>query len=100
MARQHKPCRNPHTGKWTYPKLADVFEKVGLYTISHYVQVRRQTIAAYIVDRPILSFCMEGERRHGTSSRRQFWWEQMVDWDLARASSEAGVAGVDESDTN
>ena len=32
------------------------------------------------------------------TSVRQFWWEQPVDWDLARASSEAGVAGVDESD--
>ena len=83
-----------------YPKSVDVLEEVGLFTISHYVQVRRQTIAKYIVDRPILSFCMEGERRRGTSTRRQFWWEQPVDWDLARASSGAVVAGVDESDTD
>ena len=77
-----------------------MLEEVGLFTISHYVQVRRHTIAKYIVDRPILSFCMEGgEKRRGTSAR-QFWWEQPVDWDLARASSEAGIAGVDESDTD
>ena len=56
MARRHKPRRNSRTGKWTYPKLVDVLEEVGLFSISHYVQVRRQTIAKYIVDRPILSF--------------------------------------------
>ena len=28
-------------------------EEVGLETIGHYIQVRRQHIAAYIVDRPI-----------------------------------------------
>ena len=98
MARVNKPRRNAQTGVWTYPSSDDVLEEVGLFSISHYVQVRRQTIANYIVDRPILTFCREGERLGG-SSPRQFWWEQPVGWDLARASLEAVVAGVDHDNT-
>ena len=85
MARFNKPRRNALTKVWTYPSSKDVLEEVGLFSIEHYVQVRRQTIANYIVDRPILAFCREGERLRG-SSPRQWWWEQPVDWDLARHS--------------
>ncbi len=70
-------------------------EEVGLYTIWHYVQVRRQTIAKYIVDRPILTFFMGKERRRGTSPH-QFWWEKPVDWDLVKGVTTASVvAGED-----
>ena len=62
------------------------------------MQVRRQTIANYIVDRPILTFCREGERLRG-SSPRQFWWEQPMDLDAARAVAAAKtmVAANDET---
>ena len=85
MARVNKRRRNAQTKVWAYPSSDDVLEEVGLFSISHYVQVRRQTIAIYIVDRAILTFCREGERLRG-SSPRQFWWEQPVDWDLARGA--------------
>ena len=58
---------------WQYPSSADVLEKAGLHTIAHYIDVRRQTIAAFIVNRPIFELCMEGERRRGSSANRQFW---------------------------
>ncbi|KAL7524098.1 hypothetical protein ACHAXR_001561, partial [Thalassiosira sp. AJA248-18] len=48
--------------EWTYPSSAVVLEEVGLRTIRQYIEVRRQTIAAYIVDRPIFGFCRDGER--------------------------------------
>ena len=67
-------------------------EEVGLHTIEHYVQVRRQTIAAYIVDRTIFELCMDGRRRQGTIPRT-YWWEQPMDLDLARGAFPApGVA--------
>ena len=92
MAKVNKPRRNPHTGVWTYPASADVLEEVGLHTIAEYIEVQRQTIAKYIVDRPIFTLCMEEERRRGTAANRQWWWEQPTDWDLAREASASVVA--------
>jgi len=46
-----------------------------MHSISHYNGVRRKTIFQYVVDRPIHTTCMEGERRRGLAPR-QWWWEQ------------------------
>ena len=40
-------CRVPD-GSWLYPNSKEVLEEVGLFSIAHYVGVRRQTIANYI----------------------------------------------------
>jgi len=87
MARVNKPRRSP-TNKWTYPSLEDVLDEVGMHTIAEYIAVRRQTIMAFIVNWPIFSFCVAGERRRGTSPR-QFWWEQSMNLDVARAAADS-----------
>ena len=51
MAVRHKPEQGSN-GVWTYPATADVLEEVGLCTAKEYMVVRRQTIAAYVVNRP------------------------------------------------
>jgi hypothetical protein len=73
-----------------------LFEEVGLYTIREYIEKRRQSIANYIIDRPIFDLCVEGKRKRGTSPR-QWWWEQSMDLDLAREGINASsvVAGDD-----
>ena len=71
---------------WQYPSSADVLEKAGLHTIEHYIDVRRQTIAAFIVNRPIFELCTEGERKRGSSANRQFWWQQTFNLEEARAA--------------
>ena len=81
MARASKPRRNPD-GSWVYPPSVKTLEEVGLQTIEHYVLVRRQTIADFIVNRPIFGLCVGGERRRGTSPR-QWWWEQPMSLDAA-----------------
>jgi hypothetical protein len=95
MARKHKPCRQPDRS-WTYPETSDVMEEVGLHPIAHYVEVRRQTIARFIVNRPIFECCVGGTRRRGTN-RHQWWWDQPMDLDTARAealsSAEVATAG-------
>ena len=48
----------------------------------------RQTIVQSIVNQPIFEYCMEGERKHG-SSPHQLWWEQPMDLDAARAEAMA-----------
>ena len=73
MARKHRPKRGLN-GVWVYPKMADVLEECGMKTIAKYIQVCRQTIAMYVVTRPILTACVGGER----SMQRQWWWEQLM----------------------
>jgi len=45
-----RPLKLPD-GTWKYPNSAAVLDKVGLKTIAHYIGVRRQHIASYIVFR-------------------------------------------------
>ncbi|EJK74492.1 hypothetical protein THAOC_03826 [Thalassiosira oceanica] len=76
-------CGMDGTCQWSYPSKDDVYEEVGLFPIRHYIEVRRQTVAAYIVNRPIFDRCVDAKRPRG-SSYHLFWWEQPVDWNLAR----------------
>ena len=69
-----QPRLNPD-GSWTYPDTEAVMQEVGLRSISHYVEVRRQHIFNFIVNRPIFDLCREGVRKRG-SSHRLFWWDQ------------------------
>ena len=94
MAIVNTPKRNPD-GSWVYPASEDVLEEVGIQRMAHYIEVRRQTIADYIVNRPIFAHCEAAERQRG-SSPRQFWWEQTIDLDAARVSDETSVAASDE----
>jgi hypothetical protein len=50
-------------GTWTYPNLAQVLEDVGLKTAAHYIALRWQHIANYIVNKPIFATCVNGGRR-------------------------------------
>jgi len=97
MAKINTVRLDPETQTWQYPSTEDVFEEVGLFSIEHYINVRRQTIANYIVHRPIFPMCTGAGRRRG-SSPRQFWWDQPMDLELARASAseDAGVVDIDE----
>ncbi len=68
---------------------------MGLQTISHYIGVRWQQVANFIVNRPIFQLCQEGVRKRG-SVARQFWWEQPLDLETAglaaMAADEEGVS--------
>jgi hypothetical protein len=77
-----RPEMKPN-GSWTYPRSADVLKACGLQTIVHYMDVRRQTVANFIVNRPIFELCAGAARKRG-SPVRPFWWDQPMDLDLAR----------------
>jgi hypothetical protein len=87
-----RPLKLPD-GTWKYPNSAAVLDKVGLKTIAHYIGVRRQHIASYIVDKPIFQTCWNEVRKRG-SSVRQFWWAQSMDLETARAARLAGPVVV------
>ena len=58
-----------------------------------------QTIANFIVNRPIFDSCVGTERRRGTSPR-QWWWEQTMDLDAVRIPAAADiVVGADDDDS-
>ena len=90
MTHMHKPRRYPHQF-WSYPGTQDVMKEIGMYLSAHYMEVRRQTIARFIVNRPIFCFCEDSEQRRGTSFH-QCWYEQPMDLDVAR--TEAQASGV------
>ena len=64
-----------------------------LKTIAHYIGMRRQHVASYIVNKPIFCSCVDGVRKRG-SSICQFWWTQSMDLEMARAACFAGPAVV------
>ena len=64
------PKEEAGMGKWTYPTSTAILEKAGLYNIEEYIQIRRQTITSFTVNRPIFDLCREGERRRGSSNRQ------------------------------
>ena len=89
MARVNRPRRARGDGtSWTYPSKDAVFDEVGLFPIAHYIRVRRQAVAAYIVNRPIFKQCKDAERRPG-SRPHLFWWEQPIDENLARGEEQS-----------
>jgi len=51
-------------------------ELAGLYTIEHYINVRRNTLIQNIATRPILELCRDVVPLSG-SSRRRMWWDQL-----------------------
>ena len=78
MNVHHKPRKGPD-GLWVYPSREDALAECGLKPIDAYIRARRDTIARYVVDRPIFEACREGERKRGTSPR-QYWWEQTMEF--------------------
>ncbi len=93
MSGSH-PWKRPD-GTWEYPNSEKVLWVVGLQCISHYIGMRRQHIANFIVHWPIFPLCLEGVRKRG-SAHHQFWWEQPMDLDaaglLAMAAVESGLS--------
>ncbi len=98
-----RPEKKPN-GSWSYPQLKDVLDAAGLHTIAQYMDVRRQTVANFIVNRPIWELCAGAVRRRG-SLIQPVWWDQPMDLDLAKerglllpAQGPAGLAIIEEED--
>ena len=63
-----QPEKKPN-GSWSYPRSKDVLDAAGLHTIAHYMDVRRQTVIDFIVNRPIWELCAGAVRRRGSPIR-------------------------------
>ena len=76
MAKEHTPRRGMNH-QWTYSSSKKVLEEWGMHTIRHYIDVRKETIAKYVVGRTILAECQGADRKRGLVPRR-WWWEQKM----------------------
>ena len=68
---------------WRYPHLEDVLQAVGLKPTAHYVGVRQQIVANFIVNQPIYELCAGAVRMRGLPVQ-PFWWDQPINLDLVR----------------
>ncbi len=59
-------------------------------TIGEYVQIRQDTIAAYVVECSIFCDCMDSEQKQG-SVPCMWWWEQEMDLDAYDATGSLGI---------
>jgi hypothetical protein len=76
MAKKHVPRWGPNQ-QWVYPPSDKVLEECGMHTIQHYIDVRRETIAKYVVGCSIHAECQGADRRRSSVPRR-WWWEQKM----------------------
>ena len=76
--------RQERDGRWFYPSLAGAMKEAGIVQIMTLILRRQNTVAQFIVTRPILGLCKVAVRRPGKRVPRR-WWEQMgIDWKAAR----------------
>jgi len=71
-----QPRYLPREGSWFYPPIEEALEAAGMYTIEHYINVRRNTLVGHIATRPILELCRSAGRRSGSASKA-LWWHQL-----------------------
>ena len=79
MAKEHTPRRGTNH-QWAYPSSKKVLKECRMHTIQHYIDVRRETIAKYVVGCTILAECWGADRTRGSVPRR-WWWEQKISLD-------------------
>ena len=70
------PKRHPG-GTWVHPPIGAVQAMMGLEKIGVYIARRKNTVAQYIANRPIMEFCLVAERKPVMHLSRQ-WWEQIA----------------------
>ena len=76
-------------GQWFYPSLAEAMKEAGIVQIWTSILQRQNTVAQFIVTRPILDLCEGAVRRPGARVPRR-WWEQTGnDWKGAREKATA-----------
>jgi hypothetical protein len=85
-----QPYRCRRTDTWIYPPIDKALEEVGLYSVSHYIEKRQNTVADYVATRPIFDLCRQSEISTGSQSSRR-WWDQV--------EHEVSIADIVEEET-
>ena len=73
MAGMRPKCKPD--GTWVYPPIGAALAMLVLEEIGVYITRHQNTVAQYILIRPIVDLCLAAERKPGTRLSR-WWWEQ------------------------
>lgn len=64
-------------GSWHYPPLNECLDKAGLHPVSTYIRRRQNTVAVYVLDRPIHQLCLTATPT-SPRSRLRYWTQPLV----------------------
>ena len=65
--------RKGRDGGWVYPPLEDAMAEAGLKEVETYVYLRKNTVAQYIVTRPIMDLYLAAKQRPGSRVATKWW---------------------------
>ena len=67
-------------GKWYYPSLVGAMKEAGFTEIMKSITNRQNTVAQYIVTRPLLDLCEQTTQSGGGRVSRRWWDQKVIDW--------------------
>lgn len=73
ISRCHPKLQN---GEWDVVPIEVAFEIAGMHPLEIYLDRRREYMARFINERPILELCKQQSRLSGSPTRRVFWWDR------------------------
>ena len=68
---------------------------MGIVWIRTSILRRHNTVAQFIVTRPILDLCKKAKRRPGARVPRRWWEQTRINWKGARERAEAAAEAVE-----
>ena len=74
--------------------------KAGFEGIRHDVTRRKDTVAQYIVTRPILDLCERATQRVGARVSRRWWYQEGIDMKAAKERAAEAIATDLESESD
>ena len=75
----HRARYGRDTEEWEGLDIATVLEEVGLQPMQVYITRRQSHIAQYVATRPLIEEAIGAVRRSGSSYKRKFWWERILE---------------------
>ena len=70
--------QDQETGEWVYPDPRDTLARAGMYSMRHYLAVRRRYIAKYLTDHPVTTIG-RNQYRDNNNSAQKFIWNNNVE---------------------
>ena len=94
--------KQPHRGRggqWTYPPMKEAMREAGFEWIWKAITRRQNTVAQYIVTRPILDLFEQATHRMGARVSRRWWDQEGIDLKAEKERSADSTATDSESES-
>ena len=70
---------------WHYPSLEGAMREAGLTEIRKSIASRQNTVAQYILTRPLLDLCEGARAREGARVPMRWWNQTDIDWEMVKS---------------